>query len=137
MELLEECLIGHLPEGPQYFPETMYTDQPERFIVAESIREKAFLLLRKEVPYSIAVEVAEFKERKAGTVYIGASIWVEKESQKSILVGKGGRTLKEIGRRARQDIERFLENRVYLDLWVTVKKNWTQRDAAIKQSLWY
>lgn len=135
VSLLEACLLDCLPEGPQYFPETMYTDQPERFIVAEIIREKVFLQLRKEIPYSVAVEISHFKEREDGLIYIGASIWVERESQKGILVGKGGGMLKTIGSRARQDIERFLASKVYLDIWVTVKKNWTQRDNAVKESL--
>ena len=137
VDLLEACLVDYLPEGPRYFPESMYTDQPERFIVAEIIREKVFLQLRKEIPYSVAVEVSEFKERKDGVIYIGASIWVERESQKGILVGKGGGMLKTIGSRARQEMERFLGTKVYLDLWVTIKKNWTQHDAAIKESLRY
>ena len=135
VDLLETRLVDYLPEGPRYFPDTMYTDQPERFIVAEIIREKVFLQLRKEIPYSVSVEVSEFKERKDGMMYIGASIWVERQSQKGILVGKGGGMLKAIGSQARRDIERFLGGKVFLDLWVTVKKNWTQRDNAIKESL--
>ena len=135
VDQLEETLLNYLPEGPRFFPEDMYTDQTERFLVAEIIREKIFILLRKELPYSVAVEINEFKERNDGLVFIRASIWVEKQSQKGIVIGNQGRMLKEIGKRAREEIERVLNKKVYLDLWVTVKKRWTLNDAAIKQSL--
>ena len=132
---LEKSLLNYLPEGPQFFPEDMYTDQTQRFLAAEIIREKAFMLLQKEIPYSLAVEVREFSERKDAVVFIRASLWVEKQSQKGILIGKEGRMLREIGRRARKELEAFLHTKVYLDLWVTVKKGWTLKDAAIRQSL--
>nr|MBP7322302.1 GTPase Era [Deltaproteobacteria bacterium] len=137
LDRLETCLAESLPQGPHYFPESMYTDQPERFIVAEILREKIFLLLAREIPYSVAVEVAEFTEREDGIILIRTSVWVEKQSQKGILVGKGGRMLKEIGMRARADIERLLNAKVYLDIWVTVKENWTKQDSAIRKSLVY
>lgn len=137
VDRLVACLIQHLPEGPAYFPESMYTDQPERFMVAEIIREQLFLLLRQEIPYSVAVEVTEFKEREDGVVFIRASIWVEKDSQKGIIVGKQGRMLKEVGSRSRAEIERFLNAKVYLDTWVTIKEDWTKRDSAIRQLLQY
>jgi len=135
MDELEKILLNYLPEGPQFFPEDMYTDQPERFLAAEIIREKAFMLLQKEIPYSVAVEVLDFSERNNGVLFIRASIWVEKQSQKGILIGKQGRMLREIGRRSRKELEKFLHTKVYLDLWVTVKKGWTLKDAAIRQSL--
>jgi len=135
VDQLEKSLLNYLPEGPRFFPENMYTDQSERFLTAEIIREKTFFLVRKEIPYSIAVEVNEFKERGNGVVFIRASIWVEKPSQKGILIGKQGRMLKEIGKRSREEIEKILNCKVYLDLWVTVKKNWTLNKAMIMQSL--
>lgn len=132
---LERSLLNYLPEGPQFFPDDMYTDQAERFLAAEVIREKAFMLLQKEIPYSLAVEVREFSELNDDVVFIRASLWVEKQSQKGILIGKQGRMLKEIGRRARKELETILHSKVYLDLWVTVKKGWTVNDAAITRSL--
>ena len=104
-------------------------------MVAEIIREKIFVLLQQEIPYSIAVAIEEFNERKPGVIFIRATIWVEKLSQKGILIGKEGKMLKEIGKRARKEIENLLHTKVYLELWVTVKKNWTQKEARIKQSL--
>jgi len=132
---VEQSLLDYLPEGPRYFPENMYTDLPERFLAGEIIRERIFFLLQKEVPYSISVEVNQFREGDSGGVFIRASIWVEKNSQKGIIIGKQGRMLKEIGKRSRKEIERFLNRKVYLELWVTVKRNWTLNDAAIRQSL--
>jgi len=135
VDQLEKSLLNYLPEGPRFFPENVYTDQSERFLAAEIIREKTFLLVRKEIPYSIAVEINEFKERRDGVVFIRVSVWVEKQSQKGILIGKQGRMLKEIGKRSREEIEKFLNCKVYLDLWVTVKKNWTLNKTMIMQSL--
>lgn len=135
VEELAECLLKYLPEGPQYFPEETYTDQPERFLVAEIIREKIFLHARQEIPYSTTVEINEFKVRDDGVILIRASIWVEKPSQKGILIGTQGRMLKEIGTRARKDIERLLGEKVFLELWVTVKKNWTGNEAMIRHAL--
>jgi GTP-binding protein Era len=135
LDQLEQSLVSYLPEGPPYFPEDMYTDQPERVLAAEIIREKVFMLLHQEIPYSIAVQVEEFSERGSGVVFIRASIWVEKQSQKKILIGKEGRMLKQIGKMARQEMERLIHAKIYLDLWVTVKKNWTLDEVAIRQSL--
>ena len=132
---LEKCLLSYLPKGPKYFPDEAFTNQTERFMVAEIIREKIFILLQQEIPYSIAVEIEEFKERKPGVTFIRATIWVEKLSQKGILIGRDGKMLKEIGKRSRGEIEKFLQSKVFLGLWVTVKKNWTQKEARIKQSL--
>jgi GTP-binding protein Era len=135
VEHLEKFLLSYLPEGPKYYPDDLFTDQTERFMVAEIVREKIFLLLQQEIPYSIAVAIEEFNERKPGVTFIRATIWVEKLSQKGILIGKEGKMLKEIGKRARKEIENLLHTKVYLELWVTVKKNWTQKEARIKQSL--
>ena len=135
VDQLEIFLLRYLPEGPKYYPGDLFTDQTEKFMVAEIIREKIFVLLQQEIPYSIAVAIEEFNERKPGIIFIRATIWVEKLSQKGILIGKDGKMLKEIGKRARKEIENLLQTKVYLELWVTVKKNWTQKEARIKQSL--
>jgi len=132
---LEIFLLRYLPEGPKYYPDDLFTDQTERFMVAEIIREKIFILLQQEIPYSIAVAIEEFNERKPGIIFIRAVIWVEKLSQKGIVIGKEGKMLKEVGKRARKEIENLLHTKVYLELWVTVKKNWTQKETGIKQSL--
>ncbi|MHB8840573.1 MAG: GTPase Era [Candidatus Aquicultor sp.] len=123
-----------LPEGPQYYPPDMITDQPERVIVAEFVREKVLELTREEVPYSVAVEVQEMKPRKdGGIVDIFATIFVERESQKGILIGKGGRMLKDIGSAARAEIEQLLGSQVYLDLRVRVKKDWRKDERYVRQ----
>jgi len=122
----------HLEEGPQYYPEDMITDQPERLIVAELVREKVLQLTRDEVPHSIAVDVDEMKTRKNKDVYIRATIYVERESQKGIVIGSKGALLKEIGALARKDIEALLGSKVYLDLWVKVKKDWRDRAGVLK-----
>ena len=122
----------HLPEGPAYYPEDMVTDQPERLIAAELVREKVLSLTRDEVPHSVAVDVDEMTMRNNGDVYIRATIYVERESQKGIVIGHKGAMLKEIGRLARPDIEMMLGSKVYLDLWVKVRKDWRNRDAILK-----
>ena len=122
----------YLPEGPQYYPEDMVTDQPERLIVAELIREKCLQLTRDEVPHAIAVDTDEMTTRDNGDVYIRATLYVERDSQKGIIIGAKGAMLKQIGALARADIETLLGNRVYLDLWVKVKKDWRDRDGVLK-----
>ncbi len=122
----------HLPEGPAYYPEDMVTDQPERLIAAELVREKVLSLTRDEVPHSIAVDVDEMTTRNNGDVYIRATIYVERDSQKGIVIGHKGAMLKEIGRLARPDVEMMLGSKVYLDLWVKVRKDWRNRDAILK-----
>lgn len=117
-----------LKEGPKFFPDDVVTDQPERQIVSEFIREKALRLLNKEVPHGIAVEIERMKQRDNGTYEILAAIYCEKQSHKGIIIGKGGEKLKQIGRQARQDIERFLDNKVYLELWVKVKEDWRNKE---------
>ena len=126
-------IVKHLPEGPQYFPEDMITDQPERVIAAEMIREKVLKLTRDEVPHSIAVEIEEMKTRTNEDLYIRAVIYVERESQKGIVIGAKGSLLKLIGRQAREDIENLLGNKVYLDLWVKVKADWRNRENVLRQ----
>ena len=122
----------HLPEGPAYYPEDMVTDQPERLIAAELVREKVLSLTRDEVPHSIAVDVDEMTTRPKGDIYIRATIYVERDSQKGIVIGHKGAMLKEIGQLARPDIEMMLGGKVYLDLWVKVRKDWRNRDAILK-----
>ena len=126
-------IVKHLPEGPQYFPEDMITDQPERVIAAEMIREKVLKLTRDEVPHSIAVEIEEMKTRTNEDLYIRAVIYVERESQKGIVIGAKGSLLKKIGQQARADIENLLYCKVFLDLWVKVKADWRNKDKALKQ----
>lgn len=120
-----------LPPGPRYYPEDVVTDQPERFLAAEAIREKALLLTREEVPHAIAVDVEEMERRHAGMVYVRATVYVERDSQKGIVIGQGGGMLREIGRLARQDLEALLGSQLYLDLWVKVKPDWRNRDASL------
>lgn len=132
-ELLK-IVIELLPEGPKYFPEDILTDQAERFIVAEIIREKVFELTRQEIPYSTAVVVEKFKENPAKRIVsISATINVERDSQKGIIIGKGGTMLKEIGTRARMDIERLLGTKVFLELFVRVQKDWTKDKKILKE----
>ncbi len=134
LDRLMGVLSGVLPEGPRYFPEDMITDQPERFLVAEIIREKVFEFTRQEIPYSVAVVVEEFKEREEGGVlYISAVINVERDSQKGIIIGKGGSMLKRIGSSARKEVERILAAKVYLELYVRVKEKWTKDARALRE----
>jgi GTP-binding protein Era len=133
VNLLTDEIIALLPPGPPFYAEDTLTDQTERFMAREIIREKIFLLTRQEIPYSCAVVVEEFKEREDGVILIRAAINVEKESQKGILIGKGGKKLKEIGSQARRDIEQLLGKRVYLELWVRVQKDWTKKDHALRE----
>ncbi len=127
-------IAGRLPEGPAYYPDDVPTDRSERFIAQEFIREKLFELTGEEIPYSIAVSVESWKEKpETGLVVIHATIHVERDSQKGIVIGKGGRVLKEAGQRARADLEGLLGARVYLDLHVTVDKNWTKDPQALRR----
>ena len=118
-------LASWMPQGPQYFPDDMVTDQPERQVCAEIIREKLLLCLDKEIPHGTAVELIRFAERERdGVIEIDATIYCEKDSHKGIIIGKGGAMLKKISTLARQDIERFMGAKVYLQTWVKVKENW-------------
>ncbi len=122
-----------LPEGPQYFPEDMITDQPERFVVSELIREKALLFLDEELPHGIYVSVEKMKKRpKKSMVDIDANIYCEKDSHKGMIIGKGGKMLKKIGVAAREDIESLLDTKVNLQLWVKVEKNWREKEGKVK-----
>lgn len=132
LELLVTEIKKHLEEGPQYYPSDMVTDQPERLVAAELIREKVLHLTREEIPHAIAVEIEEMVTRKNEDVYIRATIYVERDSQKGIVIGAKGALLKEIGALARQDIENLLGSKVYLDLWVKVKKDWRNRDSILR-----
>lgn len=128
LEELFEKLKQFLPDGPKFFPDDVITDQPERQIVSEFIREKALRLLNKEIPHGIAVEIEKMKKKESGTYEILAAIYCEKQSHKGIIIGKNGEKLKKIGSFARRDIERFLDSKVYLELWVRVKEDWRNRE---------
>lgn len=128
---LVDSVFECLPEGPLYYPEDEVTDQPERFIVSELIREKALRMTREEVPHSLAVEIEDF-ENRGKLIYIRAVIYTERDSQKGIIIGKSGSMLKNIGEAARKDIENLLESPVYLDLWVKVKKDWRNSDVQLR-----
>jgi GTP-binding protein Era len=132
-DILLEAVSKYLPEGPKYFPEDMITDQPERQIVAELIREKALKLLQEEIPHGIAIEITSMKKRdKSDMVDIEATIYCERESHKGIIIGKQGTMLKKIGSNARYDIERLLGSPVNLQLWIKVKKDWRDSDFLLK-----
>ena len=124
---LMEAIKAQMKEGPQYFPNDIVTDHPERFIITEIIREKLLHYLENEVPHGVAVEIENYSEEKAVTK-IGAVIYCEKKSHKGIIIGKDGKKLKGIGKSARLDIEALLGIKVYLELWVKVKENWRESD---------
>jgi len=130
-ELLDE-VSGFAPEGPQLFPDDMVTDQPDRQIIAEIIREKLLWCLEREIPHGTAVEVTKFTQRDNGTVDIDATIYCEKNSHKGIIIGKGGEMLKKISTMARSDCERFMGEKVYLQTWVKVKENWRDSEFLIR-----
>ncbi|WEG73943.1 GTPase Era [Vagococcus intermedius] len=127
VDKLLTILESKMPEGPQYYPEDQVTDHPEYFIVSELVREKVLLLTREEVPHSVAVVVEDMRRDEYDKVHVQATIIVERSSQKGIIIGKGGKMLKDIGIKARKDIENLLGNKVYLELWVKVQKNWRDK----------
>lgn len=127
MQLLEE----QIPEGPQYFPKDQITDHPEYFIVSELVREKVLLFTQEEIPHSVAVVVDSMKRDENDKIRIQATINVERDSQKGIIIGKGGKMLKQIGIRARQDMEKMLGDKVYLELWVKVQKDWRDKQRSL------
>ena len=133
IEEVVNLLEKHLPEGPKYFPDDMITDQPERLIISDIVREKILLQTHDEIPHAIAVDVDEMKTREDGTTYVRATIYVERDSQKGIIIGKQGAMLKTIGRQARGDIERLLATKVFLDLWVKVKKDWRNKSGMLSE----
>jgi GTP-binding protein Era len=128
---LVDAVVQRLPQGPKYFPDDQFTDQPERFIVAELIREKVFELTKEEIPYSSAVVIEQMQEEPELT-RVHATIFVDRDSQKGIVIGKHGALLKEIGTRARLDAEKLLGVKVFLQLWVKVKKGWREDDRMLK-----
>ncbi|MEY8403284.1 GTPase Era [Oscillospiraceae bacterium 44-34] len=132
VEELLNVLEGYLPEGPQLFPEDMTSDQPERQMMAEIMREKLLLLLDKEIPHGTAVEITRFAERDDEVIEVEATIYCEKNSHKGIIIGKGGGMLKKASTLARQDMEKFMGAKVFLKTWVKVKENWRDNPAAIQ-----
>ncbi len=124
IDRLLKLIVENLPEGPPYYPPDIVTDQMERFIVSELIREQVMLHTGEEVPHSVAVEVTGWTERENGVINIQANIYVERDTQKGIIIGKGGERLKSIGTEARKNIEAFLKRRIFLELWVKVKAKW-------------
>lgn len=124
VERLADLVVGYLPVGPRYYPEDVVSDQPENLILAELVREKVLHLTAQEVPHSVAVVVDEVVPGQKGVTVVRATIFVERDSQKGILIGEGGRMMKNIGQLARKEIESLLGIRVYLELWVKVKPGW-------------
>ena len=131
-ELLKKVIIASLPQGPKYFPDDTLTDQPERFICAEMIREKALHLLKDEVPHGIGVEVLGVEKISARLTEINATLYCERASHKGIIIGKQGRMLKQIGESARMDIEALLNTHINLKLWVKVRPDWRNHPADLK-----
>ncbi|SMO50183.1 GTPase Era [Melghirimyces algeriensis] len=130
---LLQLIVEELPEGPAYYPSEYVTDHPERFIVGELIREKVLHLTREEVPHSVAVVVEEMTPEEENRIFVRATILTERSSQKGILIGKQGSMLKEVGKRARKEIQRLLGSPVYLDLWVKVKRDWRNEEYMLRQ----
>ncbi|HHY06655.1 MAG TPA: GTPase Era [Clostridia bacterium] len=129
--------VAYLPEGPQYYPDDMVTDQPERIIVAELVREKILEATREEIPHAVAVVVDLMEQRAASLLYISATIFVERNSQKAIIIGKNGQMLKKIGSLARSELEGILGSQVFLELWVKVRADWRQSKRSIRDFGYY
>jgi GTP-binding protein Era len=132
LEQLEAAVLAQLPEGPPLFPEDQVTDRSERFLAAELVREQLTRRLGAELPYAVTVQIEQFSQQD-GVLHIHAVIWVEKEGQKAIVIGKGGAVLKEIGRRARLGMERAFEGKVFLKIWVRVKESWSEDERLLRQ----
>jgi len=132
LDVLLNAMVAHLPEGVEFYPKEMISEQPERFFVAEIVREKIFKLFRQEVPYSTQVNVIEWEEREGEKDLIHADIVVERESQKGILIGKGGAALKKIGTFAREDIEEFIGRGIFLKLHVKVRSDWRNSETYLR-----
>jgi GTPase len=134
LDELKEIIIRYLPEGPQYYPEDTISDHPEEFIIAEFIREQVLRLTHEEVPHSVmvAVEQLQYKEQN-NVLYVNAVIYTERDSQKGILIGKGGRMLKQVGELARKELEPIFGSKVFLELWVKVKKDWRNEPRLLRQ----
>ena len=134
LDRLEQLLCGYLTEGPQYYPDDMVTDQPERVICAEMIREKALELLREEIPHGIGVGIDRMQMRPDGKLMdVWATVYCERESHKAIIIGKGGKMLKRIGSEARKEIEWLLDVQVNLQLWIKVKEDWRNRQQMLNE----
>ncbi|WP_309123049.1 GTPase Era [Paenibacillus sp.] len=129
---LLEQLGKYMPEGPQYYPADQVTDHPEQFVCAELVREKILHLTREEIPHSVAVQIEAMSVRDNGVVDVSAVIYVERDSQKAIVIGKKGALLKQIGEAARKDMETLLGSRIFLELWVKVKKDWRNTEHVLK-----
>jgi len=137
LDTLKKKIIEFLPEHPKYYPDDLITDENERFFVSEIIREKILEIFHEEIPYSVEVVIEDFKERNMGKDYISASIVVEKESQKPILIGKEGSSIKKLGEIARKEIENFLEREVFLELRIKVKEKWRNDKNMLKRFGYY
>ncbi|MCL5061897.1 MAG: GTPase Era [Nitrospirae bacterium] len=133
IDILIKTIVDYLPEGPKYYPDDILTDQLERFMVSEIIREKIIHQTEDEIPYSVAIEINQWSEREDGVVFIQANIYVEREGQKGIIIGKGGARLKTIGTSARLEIEKLLGTKVFLELWVKIKKDWRSSERILKE----
>ncbi len=133
MEVLLRSIATYLPAGPRYFPDDMITDQAERFMVSEIVREKIMAHTEEELPYSVAVDVVGWEEGEDGLVRIACNIYVEREGQKAIIIGKHGSMLKSVGSAARIEIEKLLGARVFLSLWVKVRKKWRDDDRLLRE----
>ncbi|HDM37643.1 MAG TPA: GTPase Era [Candidatus Omnitrophica bacterium] len=133
LEELVDIIFEFLPESPPLYPQDIISDLPEKLLIADIVREKIFNLTYEEVPHSIAVRVDEIKERKNNLIYIQATILVERQSQRAIIIGKQGKFLKEIGKQAREELEQNYQKRVYLELWVKVEKGWQNNTLILKE----
>lgn len=134
VKTLMDLISARLPHGPQYYPADMVTDHPEQFIIAEIIREKVLQLTHEEIPHSVMVDIEQLEHREhSGVIYVHAIIYAERDSQKGILIGKGGAMLKRVGQMARVELERLLGNQVYIELWVKVKKDWRNEPSLLRR----
>ncbi|MCY0888474.1 MAG: GTPase Era [Alicyclobacillaceae bacterium] len=133
LDELVQLIVEALPVGPKYYPDGMVTDHPEAFIIAEMVREKVLHLTREEIPHSIMVDIESMERRSNGTLYVNAIIYTERTSQKGILIGKDGAMLKRVGELARHELERLLGMRMFLELWVKVKKDWRNEPSMLRR----
>lgn len=134
LEDLKRVILEDLPEGPKYYPDESVTDHPEQFVIAEFIREKVLKLTREEVPHSVMVDIEQLERREgSGVIYVNAVIYTERDSQKGILIGKNGAMLKRVGQLARRELEVLFGSKVFLELWVKVKKDWRNEPALLKR----
>jgi GTP-binding protein Era len=133
LDALVQLIVEALPVGPKYYPDGMVTDHPEAFIIAEMVREKVLHLTREEIPHSIMVDIESMERRSNGTLYVNAIIYTERTSQKGILIGKDGAMLKRVGELARHELERLLGMRMFLELWVKVKKDWRNEPSMLRR----